>query len=296
MRNFVIFFTGREGTSPLMKLLDNFEQVSILHQSDKERLEPFDEHECGPITVRNLERCLDHVLGQKPIDFVSLNRIYTKTAAMPLIETGENCSVGFKMRFKPPGGAPLNLLGLDAWDRMVTRFFWQRHKRSFRQMMFRVLKRNNPVAFFTIRRDLLRWSLSRYHGDGRFGKGHIQFDLASGKIKRDDIGKMEVDCERLAKMIELSENLLARKYRLMKALESGGIECHPLYYEDFLADKNAYFRCLMDFLEIDISDEEIDKALEKGAYFQKVHSDDISDFVINHQEVLDRFGDRQYLE
>ncbi len=45
-------------------------------------------------------------------------------------------------------------------------------------------------------------------------------------------------------------------------------------------------------LELKISAEEIDAVLQRGEYFEKVHSDDISEFVVNHQEVLEKFGNR----
>jgi hypothetical protein len=40
------------------------------------------------------------------------------------------------------------------------------------------------------------------------------------------------------------------------------------------------------------SDSDVSVALERGTHLQKVHSDDIQEFVINADEVLDRFGER----
>lgn len=37
---------------------------------------------------------------------------------------------------------------------------------------------------------------------------------------------------------------------------------------------------------------DIENAIKLGSVFKKVHSDDISEFVINHEEVLKKFGDR----
>ena len=47
-----------------------------------------------------------------------------------------------------------------------------------------------------------------------------------------------------------------------------------------------------DALDLEIGKDDIDSALSCGAYFEKVHSDDISTFVANHEEILERFGDR----
>ena len=36
MQNFIILFKGSEGTSPLVRLLDEFDQISIIHQVDNQ--------------------------------------------------------------------------------------------------------------------------------------------------------------------------------------------------------------------------------------------------------------------
>ena len=65
-----------------------------------------------------------------------------------------------------------------------------------------------------------------------------------------------------------------------------------MIYEEFLADKYKYFSQIFDFLDLQVSSEQIDVALNEGEYFKKVHSDDISDFVENHEEVKEKFADR----
>ena len=67
---------------------------------------------------------------------------------------------------------------------------------------------------------------------------------------------------------------------------------HPLLYEEFLTDKKSYLTRLLECLEIQASANDIDAALEEGAYFKKVHSDDISGFVENHEELIRQFGER----
>ena len=80
MRNFIIIFAEKEGTSPLVRLLNNFEQISIIHQVDVIDWEPFDIHNRGAMTLGNLERCLDMIFSNDAIDFNQLNQIYTGTA------------------------------------------------------------------------------------------------------------------------------------------------------------------------------------------------------------------------
>ena len=271
MRNFIIFFEEKEGTSPLVRLLNNFEQISIIHQIQNKGWEPFDRHNCGLMPLRSFEYCLDMIFNNESIDFKRLNQIYTRTANIPLEEFSQNGVVGFKMRFNAP--APTSY-------------------ESFRRVIFNILKRNDVVVFLAVRQDILKWALSKYHGDGTGKPGHLQFKLASGKLNRDEIAKIHVDCARLEKIILNCEKSHVLKGHLMKDFKLAGIQTHPLRYEDFLTDKQQYLSLILDFLEVETSIEEIDKVLKKGAYFKKVHSDDISDFVENHEEVQEKFDNR----
>ena len=70
----------------------------------------------------------------------------------------------------------------------------------YRQVLFRLFARFRVVVVLLVRQDLLRWALSVYHGDGTGKPGALQFKLASGAIKREDIKPIEVDCERLAEL------------------------------------------------------------------------------------------------
>ena len=280
MRNFIIIFAEKEGTSPLVRLLNNFERISIVHPVNNGDWEPFDIHNRGSMTLKNLERCLDIIFNKESIDFKQLNQIYTRTAEKPLEEFGNNGVIGFKMRFTTPRKySPFS-------DKLPKKFtHW-----SFRVMMFNVLKRNDVVVFLALRQDVLKWALSKYHGDGTGKPGHLQFKLANGKIKREEIGKINVDCTRLEKIISKCVKSHARKRHLMDDFKLAGVQTHPLFYEDFLVDKQQYFNRILNILDLKTSIEEIDAALRKGTYFEKVHSDDISDFVVNHEEVKEKFG------
>jgi hypothetical protein len=286
MQNFIIFFNEKEGTSPLVRLLNNFEQITIIHQINNKGWEPFDRHNCGHMSLRNLKRCLNIVFSKASTDFDRLNRIYTRTAKRPLERITGDGVIGFKMRFTPP--KHLKTFSRGKLSKMVAKY----HTRLFRRMMINLLQRNNVVVFLAVRQDLLRWGLSKYHGDGTGKPGHLQGKLASGEITRDKIGKIHVDCKRLEKIISKCQKFHSQKRRLMENFRLSGIQAHPLFYEDFLADKQKYFDQICNFLELRISKEKIDDALKMGEYFKKVHSDDISDFVENHEEIQEKFGDR----
>lgn len=286
MRNFIIFFRGKEGTSPVVRLLDHFEKISIIHAVNNSGWEPFDRRWCGLMPLRNLERCLDLVFSRVSIDFDRLNRVYLRTAKAPLAEFDQTGAVGFKMRFH----APKNHFPIMRKFPHLERWSKTSQDRAFRRMMFDVLKRNDVVVFVVVRQDVLRWALSTYHGDGTGRPGHLQFKLASGKIDRDEIGTIHVDCARLEQILSHCAKAHAKKRRLMEDLKLAGIRCHVLRYEDFLADKTQYFRRILDCLDLTVSIEELEEVLKQDAVFTKVHSDVISDFVENHEEIEERFG------
>ena len=283
MRNFIIIFAEKEGTSPLIRLLNNFEQISIIHQVNTQDWEPFDIHNRGAMTLKNLERCLDMVFNKESIDFERLNQIYTKTAKKPLEEFNRNEVTGLKMRFTTPSENSL------FWNTLPKNFTFD----AFRLMMFDVLKRNDVVVFLALRQDILRWALSKYHGDGTGKPGHLQFKLAKGRIKRSSIGKIHVDSTRFKTVISQCVEAHAYKRRLMEDFKRAGIQTHFLIYEDFLTDKQKYLNRILDILELNTSTQEIDAALKRGAYFEKVHSHDIADFVVNHEEIIEKFGEYQ---
>lgn len=292
MRNFVIFFHEKEGTTALVTLLNNFKNISIVHQVNNQGWEPFNKHNCGSMTIRDFDYCLDMVLNDKPVDFEKLNQIYTKTAVRPLDNFSKNGVVGLKMRFSSPQGYNKHkgyinrILSKNIFlDRLL-------NPSSFKSVMFDLLKRNDVVVFLAIRQNLLRWGLSKYHGSGSNKGGHLQFKLASGKITKDQMKKMIVDCTRLEKIVKHCEKLHFQKRRLMQELRQCGIQAYPLLYEDFLEDKKQYFSEMLKLIKVETAIEEIDDVLDKGTFLKKVHSDDISDFVENHEEVQEKFSNR----
>jgi hypothetical protein len=294
--NFIIFFDGKEGTSALLRLLNNFEQLSIVRPVDSngKGWEPFDIHNCGPITLKSLEQCFDLLYGHNPINIARLNKIYTQTAMKPLEEIDASKSIGFKMHFRPKKELGMPLIGeLPVIRKTFNPKFIGWQKRSFKKVMFGLLKKYRIVTFIAVRQDVFRWALSRYHGDG-FGnkRGHLQFRIADRSLKMEALQKIHVNCDQLASLISDCERILQKKRNLMSEFERASIKTYPLLYEKFCHDKFQYFEEMFSRINLPVSREEIDTALGKGSYFKKVHSDDISSFVVNHEEIIDKFGNR----
>ncbi len=287
MRNFIVFFSGKEGTSPLVRLLDRFENVDVVHQVGNHGWEPFDFHTCGAMSLASLEACLDHVYGTGPIAMDALNAIYQRTATRALHPFRREKAVGFKMRFQPPSPGPSRQRESTASPRLAASS--GDHGR-FPKLMVDVLQRHDVTVFLAVRQDLLRWALSHYHGDGTGKPGHLQFQLAKGEVRRDDLRPIEVDCERLGRLIQKCRVIHAAYRALRRTLEQAGLRVHALYYERFLEDRHAYFREIGEVLELGWTKAEIEMAFTAGTYLEKVHSDDLSSWIINHDEVRARFG------
>jgi hypothetical protein len=268
MRNFVMLFDEKEGTTPIVRLLNNLSHVDVIRARGE--WEPFDRHACGPMPLASLRECLDLVFSGAPV--AEINRIYERTATRSLSKFRGDVSVGFKMRFKPPQES-------ESMDR-------------FSAVMVDVLKRHQVLVFLAVRQDLLRWALSKYHGDGTGRPGHIQFRLASGDLARHEIPRIRVDPDALERTIERCEAIHAEKRRLSRELQDAGIDVVPVRYEDFLADPVAFFTRLLAHLGHEVSEAELRDALARGAHVERVHGDNMSEFFVNAAELESRFGDR----
>ena len=280
VRNFIILFDEKEGTSAIVRLLDNFGKISVLHHSSGSGWEPFDRHCCGKINSDDLFDCLNIIFSGGKIDFKCLNKIYRRSSKEDLSSFDSlNVSKGFKMRLKNPS-AP-------AWMKVIPLLA----NYNYRKRMFRLFKRHNIVVFIAIRRDLLRWALSKYHGGGSGKSGHLQFALAEGRISRKDIGKIHVEESKLQRLIHKCEGSHASKYKLASSLRKVGVEVRFLEYEEFLDDKVLFFKKIQGILGVyQEEDEEILQIIEKGISLKKVHSHDISEFVLNSDDIMLKFG------
>ena len=191
MKNFVILFQEKEGTSALVRMLDNFEEFSIVHQEEG-GWEPFNVHNCGEMRFDDYFQCIDNVLNDQSVNIKSINQIYTKTARKPLADFKANRSIGFKMRLY----APLK--------NNVSKVLFHP---QFESRWIKTIKRNNIVVFLSVRQDIFRWALSKYHGDGTGKKGHLQFKMASKQIEKEGIPRIHVNPFRLWIIIKICELL-----------------------------------------------------------------------------------------
>lgn len=297
MKKFVILFTEKEGTTPLVRLLDKFEQITILRQDSRkawQAWEPFDVHESGPISFHSYRYLLESIFAKGVSDLSEVNRVYCKTANYPLLPMKETEVLGFKMRFKPISN-PL-FIGKDAWsykrfcNRMTRGLSQVLYAKPYKNMMLDIFLENNVTVFFAVRQDLMRWGLSKYRGEGKGKPRHLQFQLAKGEVLPQDIKRMNVDCKKLAKIIKDCESEHIDRKGLMEEMQCFGINAVPLKYEDFLSDKHAYLKAFSAHLKLSISDRQIANVIASGEYFQKVNSNHIPDIVANYEEVEAEFG------
>ncbi|MGH8167019.1 MAG: hypothetical protein ACREQ1_07255 [Woeseiaceae bacterium] len=276
-KNFVILFEEKEGSTPIVRLLDNFNAIDIVHQVSNTGWEPFDLHCCGPISMRNYLRCLELIYNHQTPYMQELNRIYTATATHPLEPFDKGKSVGFKMRFQAQR--------TNVWLRQLL-------APAFTSYSINRFRANDVVVFVTVRQDAFRWALSKYHGDGTGKPGHLQFKLARGKIDRPQIPKIHVDLSAFGRLLERCERQIALKRRLVARLNRNGVSAWPMLYESFCNDKRDFFADVLSRLEVPSTDDEITAALEKGTRFEKVHDHNIREFVVNADDVMEEFGER----
>jgi hypothetical protein len=276
-KNFIILFDEKEGSTPIVRLMNNFSAIDIVRQASKRGWEPFDMHCCGPISMRSYLRCLDLIYGDDTPYMEELNKLYTATARYPLRLFDKDKSRGLKMRFQlQRSNRSLHLLLGPAFRRFsIDRF-----------------RANEVVVFVTVRQDVFRWALSKYHGDGTGRPGHLQFKLATRQIDRSQIPKIRVDLNAFRQVLSQCERLLVLKRHLIARLNRNGVTAWPMLYESFCDDKRAFFAEVLSRLNLSATEHDITAALERGTRYQKVHSHNIGEFVVNADEVLEEFGER----
>ena len=277
MRNFIVLFNEKEGTTPVMELLDGFDTISVVHQVDG-RWEPFDAHNCGPMRLGDLERCLRLLYAPGAIDIEAVNRLYLATGTKPLAPVEAGTAVGFKMRFHPPRRSRFGRLR-------------RLQQKRFQARMTSILHELDVTVFMAVRQDILRWALSKYHGDGTGAPGHLQFALAEGTISRADIGRIHVDLPALGRILDVCRRVHARKRRIVDDLTQRGIRTAVLRYEDFVADPSGFFAAALAAIDVEPGPGEIEAVLARGTKFEKVHAVDLREFVENPDEVLAAYGE-----
>lgn len=281
LRSFIIHFSEKEGTTAGVQLIDRLSEVSVLNTQSR-AWEPLSSHEVGPMRARDSIRFLDAAFGR---DDARARDLYTRSSVRTLSPIPATGGFGFKWRMAPARGRTMGfgIPGLRGAHLRLRRAWFER-------ALSRCLQRNRVVMFVAVRQDLLRWSLSKYR-DLENPKSHLQFRVQSGAVKREELEKLHVDVEVFGGIVDRCRAEHVGKQRRVEAWRRLGLDVVPLRYEDFLHDKPGWLRQVTDAVEVDVTDAELQQAIEAGSRLKKVHSNDISTFVSNHEEVMARFGD-----
>lgn len=289
MNRFVLLFNEREGTSAFIRLLDNFQQISLIRREGDVISEPFDRHNCGPMTPRNFTNLFHLLFDDNALNINKINHIYTKTSHRAITPYNKNKITGFKMRlyngiYLPyPRYIRMFLLGFP-----ITGNFLRRKRED---LFFDLIKTLKFTVFLAIRQDVFRKALSKYYSNNiSTGNVHPQFDIANGKLNPSGLPKIFVKPKQLEKYLDKSKQEIIAQRILYRQLKKRQIPVFPLLYEDFLMDKVSFIKTFFRDLGHIVSDEDIQKAIKKGNPFKKVHSNDISDFVINGDELEKKYG------
>jgi hypothetical protein len=299
MKNFLLFFEEKEGSTAVIQILDGFGRISIVRRQTESGFggwEPFEWFNCGSLGRERFRRCLQLIFRDRPLDLAQLNHIYTQTARAPLRPFDTSGSIGFKMRISPPWDIP----SLSAGSRLrrltsihlLTKGFRRLGRNSFRRFMAQTLSDLDVVVFVMVRQDIFRWAISKYHGDGTGRPGHLQFRVAKGDLSSDRLPKIRIDPNRFDEIIDKCVRIHDVKRWWADAMTHAGLSVHPLLYEDFLGDQCSFFTSVLGKLSISIDRRELEENLVRQIRLKKVHGSDISEYVSNHREITERYGDR----
>lgn len=254
MRDFVLLFSGSEGSSALISTLGRFSGLQVLG------FEPFDRHvsrngEVTPaIAGLDLYRCLGLIFGrrQNPANAGQLfHQVYARHRSVPLPDLQVRKSIGFKLR----------------------------HTRGNILACLPSLRRHRVCVFLLERQDLLAWAFSRMRGSG------LQFDVAYRGLDPTSLKPVVIDPKILKRHLWKCLWLKICKITVAGVLRFAGVECHRLNYEDMLQDRRAFFTRVVRTLDPEINSAEIDQALAKDIPFTKVHKDNLATYVTNYAEV-----------
>ncbi len=273
-----------------VSLLNNLDAFSIVHSltdaQSTPQWEPFEFAKCGAMSNKNLELIFEEIFSGHTVDLHKVNAAYQQTSCQKIASIDASKSIGFKMRLHPPSRVLATTMQTSPrWAQYFQRQYNDYLLRDMKRRLFRIFRAYGVVVFMAVRQDILRWALSTYHGDGTHSFGHLQGSHDANHEK------IYVDVDRLGTFIHRCRYIHKRKKKIVSELHAAGARVEILRYEDFQSDPKAHFRALCDTLDVDVTDADIQLALDTGTRFQKVHADDISTYVENHQDILARFHD-----
>jgi hypothetical protein len=151
------------------------------------------------------------------------------------------------------------------------------------------LKRHDVVVFVLHRLDALKWAISKL-------KGKLQFDVLLGKLSREEIQPIPIDVEDVEECLRYYDGNMQNNRTLIDKLRLHEVEHYEIWYEDFLHHRTDLIGRMLAAIGIDYNSHELEQVLATPIGFRKVHSDDLRGVVLNYDEIVSRFGHRQWIE
>lgn len=237
-RNFVIIYSGRTGSSPVVNILARQPGICV------PVFENLDRRFIGAGRTGELPDILDRVLATGALEGAEL------PPHLPRFPAGETpASVGFKWR--PFGN----------WAKICEVFL-----------------RHRVTLFVLTRRDLVELASSLYitsHGNALQSEvridRHPQFGLAIGtraEVERTAIERLQtltfpVRPRLLYRVMRHQATMQARLLDLATVAQRQGVPVRSIFYEDFVADKAGFIRGMLDELGLPAGDVDTATAFEK---------------------------------
>lgn len=274
VRNFVILFQEKEGSSAIVDTLQRFDGINVTGFEPFDRYRFLESYHGGKgrdMNPKDMIRCFELLFDQtKDVQaaYKEIKDLYAKynhkgvhhwpskslAAPKDLVLNREE-STGFKMRMRP----------------------------NIRGNLFSLWQRTGTVVYIMYREDALKWALSKYQ------QGHLQFKLADGRIERKDIQKINVNIKRLQGIIGTCNGSLQHKRNLLKEMRSKGIDARLMSYEKFCFNKKGFLLEILQTLRPDIAKDQhlqqIEAILSQKFFFKKVHADDLRHVIANYDAV-----------
>jgi hypothetical protein len=251
--NFVIFFDGQEGSTAIIQNLMNMNNFGIL--SDSGVYEPFEE-------------------------YMFKNKSYGGLGKdMPVDDAIQVIKLFFNREYKPFRKIYNKYSDFDFSRLIFSKQFLgfkmttNRYPQEDMVRLIRSLSELEVVFFFLARKDNLKCAISK-------SLGHLkQFEVASGLPR----GDFFVDIEKVKYFLKKRKAVNEGKKNLFNSAVKLGLECHKIYYEDFMYGKKLFFNSIAKkigcFAEIKT----------KKIYLKKVHPDDLN-LVLNYSELKEELA------
>lgn len=288
MRDFVLYFEEKEGTTAIMRWANRLSNVRVLHYADDRCWEPLESFMLGENVRREEIQSLMQAIYVRPRNMEELRRRYAmKVPNRELVTLPDNCSIGLKMRWTPPR---VFYSGLPIFDLPVNRICKEYRHRRYYDSMVQTLSDAGVAPMLAVRQNVFKWALSKYHGDGTGKKGHLQFKLASGELTRHDIPKIKVNLSRFGRLLDQCRRKHDAKRQFVEQMAKDGLEVFPLLYEDFLEDKVQFFEGFLDRIDNPMDLVDLKRSLEGDIVLKRVHKGSLSDYVENHEELHRAYG------